>query len=473
MKKSLTIAAAIALMAPAMASAQNLLAGKSVHLFGEAKTWTKIVNDAEETFTVNVDDLQKLTVEPQNTSNIFLFPETGGGWATDENKAIGIQGFYVDLEESTAIGTVSTTWEGAAANAYNIYVTEDVPTTALLEGEATYSATGLGQYTANTAVLPEGTKGRYVVFQPTDATNWGWGVKIRSISAAAPQEVELTSFTVSPSLLISNESDVTVTCKDQLGLPIDATITVSDNASFVDGKLTINEGNSAVFTAKVGNVELTYTVYLVPEPTAPNAADIKKAIFTSSMEGKVSFEYYNGGAEVRTRSVFENGEEGLFLEKALCVFVYNTDLGGSWNNITGSAEATAELGKSLRFSIFATNDCDVQVWYSDNGVSETLPLIGGQWNNLEAALPDAAMPQISFRFGKADEKDMAQNVVLANIYTTGASVPTGVSAVAEVEGAVNVYNMQGVLLKENVNAAEALEGLAKGMYVVGNKKVVK
>lgn len=38
---------------------------------------------------------------------------------------------------------------------------------------------------------------------------------------------------------------------------------------------------------------------------------------------------------------------------------------------------------------------------------------------------------------------------------------------------VNVYTVGGVLLKSNVKAADALEGLPKGVYIVGNKKVAK
>ncbi len=37
---------------------------------------------------------------------------------------------------------------------------------------------------------------------------------------------------------------------------------------------------------------------------------------------------------------------------------------------------------------------------------------------------------------------------------------------------VNVYNMQGVLLKRGVNASEATSGLGRGVYIVGNKKVI-
>lgn len=38
-------------------------------------------------------------------------------------------------------------------------------------------------------------------------------------------------------------------------------------------------------------------------------------------------------------------------------------------------------------------------------------------------------------------------------------------------GPVDVYNLQGVLLKSNVDPANATEGLAKGVYIIGGKKV--
>lgn len=475
MKKSLTIAAAIALMAPAMASAQNLLAGKSVQLFGEAKTWTKIVNDAEETFTVNVEDLQKLTVEPQNTSNVFLFPETGGGWATDENKAIGIQGFYVDLEESTAIGTVSTTWEGAAANAYNIYVTEDVPTTALLEGEATYSATGLGQYTANTAVLPEGTKGRYVVFQPTDATNWGWGVKIRSISAAAPQEFELTSFTVSPLFIASENTEMTFTFTDQFGRAMNEsaiTLTTSDNATLIDGKMTIVSGNEATIYATAGDVTLQVVVYAATAPAAISNT-VNVAVYTPEVTNLGTVTDWNEKANQGEQINFADGEVAMPFTEAGCIFITNPTTLGAWD----FNKPVSELGNTLHLDIFSANDCTARVGFQDDQQFwHSAELKAGEWSSINVNVADNGGVKdnndtvrfIQLRFNPFAE------ILLANVYFfDDKSVPTGVSAVAEVEGAVNVYNMQGVLLKENVNAAEALEGLAKGMYVVGNKKVVK
>lgn len=38
-------------------------------------------------------------------------------------------------------------------------------------------------------------------------------------------------------------------------------------------------------------------------------------------------------------------------------------------------------------------------------------------------------------------------------------------------GAVNVYSIDGVLIKKNVKASEAIKGLAKGIYIVGNQKI--
>ena len=40
------------------------------------------------------------------------------------------------------------------------------------------------------------------------------------------------------------------------------------------------------------------------------------------------------------------------------------------------------------------------------------------------------------------------------------------------KGNVNVYSIDGVLVKKNVKATEATKGLAKGIYIIGDTKVV-
>ena len=107
--KLFSVAACAAMLAATQGvQAQNLMENATVNTLGAAKVWTSGTNEAYE---FNVESLA-LVLNPENTENIFLFPEAqnGGGFDTEENRAIGIQGFYVDLGASKKIGTINTTW---------------------------------------------------------------------------------------------------------------------------------------------------------------------------------------------------------------------------------------------------------------------------------------------------------------------------------------------------------------------------
>ena len=47
-----------------------------------------------------------------------------------------------------------------------------------------------------------------------------------------------------------------------------------------------------------------------------------------------------------------------------------------------------------------------------------------------------------------------------------------VTATASGLKGLSVYNMQGVMLKRDVDGATATDGLAPGLYVIGNRKVL-
>ena len=49
----------------------------------------------------------------------------------------------------------------------------------------------------------------------------------------------------------------------------------------------------------------------------------------------------------------------------------------------------------------------------------------------------------------------------------------GIENVTVADAKVNVYNLQGVVVKTNVKTANALDGLKQGIYIVNGKKVVK
>lgn len=56
------------------------------------------------------------------------------------------------------------------------------------------------------------------------------------------------------------------------------------------------------------------------------------------------------------------------------------------------------------------------------------------------------------------------------LYAEGTGAVEGVAM--ETLTKVNVYNMQGVMLKRNVDPATAIGGLAPGLYIIGNRKVL-
>nr|MBD5376645.1 fibronectin type III domain-containing protein [Bacteroides sp.] len=427
---SLTLAALA--LAQGINAQENLLANKPIFTLGEAKTWTNTAG----TFTFDPATLDKIVADPANTSNIYLFPEVGGGWNTAENKEIGIQGFYVDMGAEQEVARVSSTWEGASASSYVMYVTNDAPTLDILNSEPTYRASGLGQYTANVAELPEGTKGRYLVFQPTDATNWGWGVKIKSMSAIAPFIVELTEFSVSPSMAVLNTpTPVTLSFKNQVGDAIDpseVTVSVSSNATYENGMLTINEGTEATLTAKMDDKEVTATVTAVS--AAPGQPGLyQTAIFLSNdadLDSKVNLMLgYNGGAKQLPNVTFPDGEIAMAFTETQCVFFGNSSTLGNW----GTKFVPAEKGfRALHMEVYSTKDVTANIMLEGAGTrtNNNVALEANKWNDVNVSLIGVDnVNNYSLRMSAADACD----VLVTNVYFTPMAIEGDETAPTNVE----------------------------------------
>lgn len=420
---------------------EDLLAGKPIFTLGEAKTWTSNEND---TYTFNTEDLQKLVAVPTNTSNVFLFPETNGEWNNPEDREIGIQGFYIDMERTRTVGIVTTTWEGAAADAYDIYLTDTKPTLDILNTTPVYSAEGLGQYTENMAVLPDNSRGRYLVFQPTNATNWGWGVKIRSISAIGPIDDMLTSFSVSPSIIALNKpTAVQYAFKNQIGMDIDPSnveVSMSDNATFEDGFLTITSGTEAILTATMDDTSIQATVYAAIAPPLPQAASIKTPVYTNTITDDNSGAQwtvdYNGGAINSGAITFENGEVAHVFGDVRCIFFNNSNTTGGWNTNQNPAD---QGWSSLCLDIFASKNAEGKVVLEQAQiipVNNPFTLEAGKWNHIEVDLVNddgEICPDFSNMSIRFDEENMC-DILLANIYFTplyieGDEVPPVLSSI--------------------------------------------
>lgn len=588
MKKIFTIAAAALIASGFNAFAQDLMTNATAHVLGEAKTWT----GATETYTFEPDLLEDKAVffNQNNGRNIYLFPEgqNGGGFDTEANREIGIQGFYVDLGAEYELGFVETTWEGAACDAYDIYVTNIEPTLDILNTEATVSETGLGQYTQHTTMLPDDTKGRYVVFQGTKATNWGWGVKIRSITISAPiTEIKMETFTVHPVFVFEENTPLTFTVLDQVGRPIpfdEVEITEGGGTyNQVDKTITLAQGETATFTAKYGDTELEFTVSAPNDPELP--VDPTTDIYTQEHQN-VQWEYgYNAPSDeqpTQKREIvtFDNGRVATQFHSVYCIFFYNKETmtgAGAWNNI--GVDPTT-YGKYLNMQVYSSRETECYISFNDNTPRQfPFHLVHDTWNQLSVDMEEVPqLTNMSIRFPEVHDLDCvmlasiyfsdksleeevvasltptfttegnesvdpneenvlgvkdtdiivdfsaqhnagyqifckftpsaevqvtaddtytqledpyqfkleknvsgtfsyymmhnAEELPTVNITVSGNDIPTGVAAVAVENDVVNVYTTTGLLVKKGVNSADALNGLSKGLYIVGGKKVM-
>lgn len=57
--------------------------------------------------------------------------------------------------------------------------------------------------------------------------------------------------------------------------------------------------------------------------------------------------------------------------------------------------------------------------------------------------------------------------------TFGSDITTSINHISAKNGKVNVYNINGVCVAKNINAAHALDNLKKGIYIVNGQKVIK
>lgn len=424
---TLALGAVLLTMAqPAVAQETNLLANKGIYTLGEPKTWNNGTTD----YTFQTDDLSKLVAVPENstdglptnTDNVFLFPE--GGYDKEANIEIGIQGFYVDMGSSQKVGSVSFTWEGATAKKYNIYVMDEEPT--LTNLPATPDAVGeIGQVKSNTTILSDGAQGQYLVFEPTEALNYGWGVKIRTIAAKAPEADKLSTFTISPNVVAgTTQTPITLTLLNQHGLAIpedDVQIEItSGEAVYENGNITVLSGDVIEFTATLGDDSLTYSIYAASAPAVPAASQIALPIFTNTTttyNADVEFTVaWNGGAINDGTVTYANGAIAQLFDNTYCVFFSNKQTTGAWDS-ANLIESYADY-ENLCLDIFpgaTTSNGYIQFEGAQGGNEKNaIELTAGEWNHITIPVTDYTnIKNYSLRFPIDGE---SVDLLLTNVY---------------------------------------------------------
>lgn len=72
------------------------------------------------------------------------------------------------------------------------------------------------------------------------------------------------------------------------------------------------------------------------------------------------------------------------------------------------------------------------------------------------------------------DRDHDYPVRLLGINAYSREIMTSVGSVSVDENMpVDVYNLQGIKIRENVKAQNALNGLPRGIYIVGGKKIIR
>lgn len=394
----------------------NVTSGRTVVPLGGLKTFTK--NDGTTTYTINNSDLQKITVNG-NTSNVYLFPEEGGSYNTDDNKALGIQGFYIDLGEAKTIGNINTTWEGAAAGG-KVYMTNTQPAADGTLSDATEIASfSNAQETVKNATVTVANSGRYIVYVPSTATNYGWGVKIRTFVAYDTYTPVLTTMTASisnPVIFSGNSSQITYTALDQVGTPCTITPTYesSDEAvATVSGAGLVTGVSAGVATITVGSgvagksATVQVKVYDMPTaaPAAPTGDD--QTIVYDGATGAWSDQGWGWGSQ----------QENVVIGGKICRL--GSRLGGM--QIPNPLKDYSERDK-LVVDVWSAEAHTLTIFFEGEGTSRLFNLNEG-WNVLQVATSEIATPEnvnyLTFRYHDAVKDGL---LIFSNVYYTKGAV---------------------------------------------------
>jgi len=275
---------------------------------------------------------------------------------------------------------------------------------------------------------------------------------------------------------------------------------VKGNGLQLDGKdVTGHAKLSALFLASINMADLSvnYVKAFTPELNA-NADEAKKTfVIQNKALNYVSGNLYltgslNGGLTadditVNTNSTFLKGcvvKAQATDGKLLAVGINDQNAAG----ITGhfgvyeGANTVYTLGYDLKATSSAilftydkntlSKQAEIKFSNISNGAVCAPMLVDG--NKLLLMTRGKAGKGLTFEGTSATMEGFSDWGVLYCLYSIS-DVPTGIKNISSVGNAsdrVNVYTVSGVCVKQNVSVSEAIQGLAKGVYVVGGKKVI-
>ena len=177
-------------------------------------------------------------------------------------------------------------------------------------------------------------------------------------------------------------------------------------------------------------------------------AGIVPAVHAEGQYAEISWIYPGGSIVPAQTGVIINGASGTYV----CSLVSDDTAAPADNLLKGSTVETETTGTDCLFYKLAADDSQTVgfYWGADNGAA-----FMNQAYKAYLALPQAQASEI--------------NGFL--IDTDGGT--TGVTDIQAKNIKVDVYTLGGVLIRQQVEAVHALDGLQKGIYIVNGKKIIK
>lgn len=444
----------------------NVTSGKTVVPLGGLKEYTK--DDNVTKYTISNDDLQKITKDG-NTDNVFLFPE--GGYDTDANKTTGIQGFYIDLGSSTKITKIHTTWEGAAAS-YKVYLSDSEPTT---ENPGTQIAeyTSAGQETVKNVDVTSETTGRYITFVPQEATNYGWGVKIRTFVAYDNAAAELGSIVVSPVLAEAGSTQTfTVKAFSTAGIEIPSGVTYTfDSESSTLDNVNVTEGEHTIVATYDGKTAFA-KVYGVNVPAAPEESEIQAKLYGNdgtTTNGTTSFINYDlGTSGVAPTEIALGSSKVKYAQNAGKLFFHNSELTAALNSTFTNKADDGKNYKTLSLDLWSADAQSGNIVIIEDGSEKSHPvtLEAATWKTIQISIEDVAtVGNISIRLDK--KGDAYPDFAVANIYMLNKTVEANPFNISVADG---VATVTGNVSSDNVYAINNADAIMINMTGVNEIK---
>lgn len=398
-KRFILVAAFCAAMNLASFAQTNLAKGKTPEKIGTVVTGENIP-----------ETLDGLT-DGNTAGDVYLLP---AGSADGD----AIQAFEIDLGESYDLAQIKIIWEGAATKDVNIYVSDDNEIWTNVVNES-----GKGQRTEDIFNLPNGTKGRYVKFEATEAVNSGWGVKMREFEVYKKEASKLATVKTSKNLIKVGDT-FTITSYDQYSSEIEATYDVSNATKQDDGSYKVDaEGDVTIKATDANNNSVEKKVYGVENaPVTHTLASNEEAIFIDNTDGLTSYNKGWDGGYATDELMELNGGKAYYVTNV-------ATFGWLKESIADTDYAT------LNFDIFSNKDLDnVYVRYEGTNLADMhFNVKAGEWNHISLDVKGGAVynKYITFRLG-ADKADNNPDILLSNVYLAKAvaeeSVLTSITA---------------------------------------------